>query len=259
MVVHRSEFSRPEDECVRLRVLVAEGHTLVAQGLEDLLSTAPSIELVGVVDTAEQALMRCQAESIDIVLMEVSLGKSMSGIEATRRIKEHSPDTKVLILTMFTDPGTVAEAVKAGADGYLSKGASRETVVQAIHDVAEGRAVLDPNITEGIFGRRRGKDQPPLSDQELIVLEELSRGKSTREIAERIHVSEETVKAILDQVFRKLGVRDRNEWAPFQDPFPDPFQDSFQDLRRKFILMFGFFALVVVTVLVWALWRSTLG
>src|ERR671915_1020916 len=90
--------------------------------------------------------------------MDVNLGATMSGIEATRRIKEQSPDTKVLVLTMFTDPGTVAEAVKAGADGYLSKGASRETVVQAIYDVAAGHAVLDPNVTEGIFGRISGKD-----------------------------------------------------------------------------------------------------
>jgi DNA-binding NarL/FixJ family response regulator len=194
-----------------LRVLIAEDHTLVSEGLEVMLSMADNVELVGIVDTGDQAVTRSQSESVDIVLMDVNLGKSMSGIEATRRIKENSPDTKVLVLTMFTDPGTVAEAVKAGADGYLSKGASRETVVQAIYDVAEGRAVLDPNVTEGIFGRISGKDPRALSDRELTVLQELSHGKSTREVAEHIHVSEETVKTYLKQIFRKLGVHDRTE------------------------------------------------
>jgi two-component system, NarL family, nitrate/nitrite response regulator NarL len=112
---------------------------------------------------------------------------------------------------MFTDPGTVAEAVKAGADGYLSKGSSRDNVLQAIRDVAEGRSVLDPNVTEGIFGRIGGKDPHALSDRELTVLQELSHGKSTRAVAEHIHVSEETVKTYLKQIFRKLEVRDRTE------------------------------------------------
>jgi DNA-binding NarL/FixJ family response regulator len=143
--------------------------------------------------------------------MDVNLGKGMNGIEATRQIKEQDPDIKVLVLTMFTDPGTVAEAVKAGADGYLSKGSSREAVVQAIRDVSEGRAVLDPNVTEGIFGRISGKDPQGLSDRELSVLQQLSHGRTTREVAEHIHVSEETVKTYLKQIFRKLEVHDRTE------------------------------------------------
>jgi DNA-binding NarL/FixJ family response regulator len=196
---------------VTLRVLIAEDHKLVSQGLEVMLSMAEDLELVGVVDAGDLAVERARAENVDIVLMDVNLGRSMSGIEATRQIKEGTPDTKVLVLTMFTDPGTVAEAVKAGADGYLSKGSSREAVLQAIRDVAEGRAVLDPNVTEGIFGRISGKDPQALSDRELTVLQELSHGKSTREVAEHIHVSEETVKTYLKQIFRKLGVHDRTE------------------------------------------------
>lgn len=194
-----------------LRVLIAEDHKLVSQGLEVMLSMAEDLELVGVVDGGDEAVARAKTENVDIVLMDVNLGRSMSGIEATRQIKEDTPDTKVLVLTMFTDPGTVAEAVKAGADGYLSKGSSREAVLQAIRDVAEGRAVLDPNVTEGIFGRISGKDPQALSDRELTVLQELSHGKSTREVAEHIHVSEETVKTYLKQIFRKLGVHDRTE------------------------------------------------
>lgn len=194
-----------------LRTLIAEDHTLVSQGLEVMLSMAEGVDLVGVVSTGEAAVERAEREQLDVILMDVNLGKAMNGIEATRLVKEKAPKTRVLILTMFTDPGTVAEAVKAGADGYLSKGASKEVVVQAIKDVAEGKSVLDPNVTEGIFGRIGGRDPQALTDRELTVLQELTHGKSTREVAEHIHVSEETVKTYLKQIFRKLDVHDRTE------------------------------------------------
>jgi DNA-binding NarL/FixJ family response regulator len=194
-----------------LRTLIAEDHTLVSQGLEVMLSMADGVDLVGVVSTGEAAVERAEREQLDVILMDVNLGKAMNGIEATRLVKERAPNTRVLILTMFTDPGTVAEAVKAGADGYLSKGASKEVVVQAIKDVAEGKSVLDPNVTEGIFGRIGGRDPQALTDRELTVLQELTHGKSTREVAEHIHVSEETVKTYLKQIFRKLDVHDRTE------------------------------------------------
>jgi DNA-binding NarL/FixJ family response regulator len=196
---------------VTLRVLIAEDHTLVSQGLEAMLSMTEDIELVGVANSGDSAVEQVRSVSVDVVLMDVNLGQAMNGIEATRQVKSSSPSTKVLILSMFTDPGTVAEAVKAGADGYLSKGASSESVVQAIHDAAEGRSVLDPNVTEGVFGRITGRDPLALTDRELAVLQQLSHGQSTREVAEHIHVSEETVKTYLKQIFRKLGVRDRTE------------------------------------------------
>ena len=194
-----------------LKTLIAEDHTLVSQGLEVMLSMAEGIDLVGVVSNGADAVERAGREHVDVILMDVNLGKAMNGIEATRLVKEKSPETRVLILTMFTDPGTVAEAVKAGADGYLSKGASKEVVVQAIKDVAAGKSVLDPNVTEGIFGRIGGRDPQALTDRELTVLQELTHGKSTREVAEHIHVSEETVKTYLKQIFRKLEVHDRTE------------------------------------------------
>ena len=194
-----------------LKVLIAEDHTLVSQGLEVMLSMSEGLELAGVVETGEAAVDRVRTGDVDVVLMDVNLGQGINGIEATRQLKQDSPDTKVLILTMFTDPGTVAEAVKAGADGYLSKGASREHVVAAIHDVVEGRSVLDPNVTEGVFGRIGGRVRGALTDRELTVLQQLTHGKSTREVAEHIHVSEETVKTYLKQIFRKLEVRDRTE------------------------------------------------
>ena len=194
-----------------IRTLIAEDHQLVSQGLESMLESAEGLELVGIVTTGEQAADRAKAGTVDVILMDVNMGQGMNGIDATREIKDEVPQTKILILTMFTDPGTVAKAVKAGADGYLSKGASKETVVQAIMDVVQGKSVLDPHVTEGIFGRIGGRDHRALSDRELRVLQELTHGKSTKEVAENMHISEETVKTYLKQIFRKLDVRDRTE------------------------------------------------
>ena len=194
-----------------LRVLIAEDHTLVSQGLEVMLSMAEGVELAGTVSDGEAAIEAAQEGSVDVILMDVNLGQTMSGIEATRVVKDVSPATRVLILSMFTDPGTVSEGIKAGADGYLSKSASRETVIQAIRDVAQGRSVLDPNVTEGIFGRIGGKDPDALTDRELACLQFLADGLSTKEIAIQMHLSEETVKTYLKSIFKKLAVRDRTE------------------------------------------------
>ncbi|MGH2825468.1 MAG: response regulator [Actinomycetota bacterium] len=194
-----------------LRVLIAEDHTLVSEGLEVLLSMADDVELAGTVSNGEAAIDATRVGGVDVVLMDVNLGQSMSGIEATRQIKEISPSTRVLILSMFTDPGTVSEGIKAGADGYLSKSASRESVIQAIRDVSQGRSVLDPNVTEGIFGRIGGKDPDALTDRELSCLQLLADGQSTKEIASEMHLSEETVKTYLKSIFKKLAVRDRTE------------------------------------------------
>ena len=192
-----------------IRVLIAEDHTLVSQGLEAMLSMTEDVEVIGIVTSAEDAVE--QAGRADVVLMDVNLGKKKSGIDATREIKAKEGAPAVLVLTMFTDPSTVSDAIKAGAEGYLSKEADREKVASAIRDVAAGKSVLDPNVTAGIFGRIGGRDAHSLSDRELTVLQEIAHGNSTREVAQKIHVSEETVKTYLKQIFKKLNVKDRTE------------------------------------------------
>jgi DNA-binding NarL/FixJ family response regulator len=196
---------------VTLRVVIADDHTLVSEGLESMLSMADDVELAGTVSNGQAAIDAAREGDVDVILMDVNLGQSMSGIEATRQVKKLDPSTRVLILSMFTDPGTVSEAIKAGADGYLSKSASRESVIQAIRDVSEGRSVLDPNVTEGIFGRIGGKDSDALTDRELNCLQLLADGRSTKEIAAEMHLAEETVKTHLKSIYKKLAVRDRTE------------------------------------------------
>lgn len=194
-----------------IKVMIVEDHTVVSQGLEAMLSATEGLELIGTRSDGAEAITAALQERPRVVLMDVGLGGELSGIEATRKIKGLSPETKVLVLTMYTDPATVAEAIKAGADGYMSKGASREALIQAIRDVAADRSVLDPSVTEGVFGRIGGKDPQALTDREVTVLQSLSNGLSTRAVAQEMHLSEETIKTYLKQVFRKLQVRDRTE------------------------------------------------
>ena len=196
-----------------VRVLIVDDHALVSQGLELMLSRADGFEVTGTATTAAQAVEGVTAGEVDVVLMDVNLGRSLSGLEATRRVKQISPGTKVLVISMYTDTETVSEAIKAGADGYLTKATTSEALIRALEDVMAGRSVLDPGVTGGIFGRIGSRDPAALSDRELSVLQEISHGRSTREIAEEIGISEDTVKTYLKQIYRKLGVRDRTEAA----------------------------------------------
>jgi DNA-binding NarL/FixJ family response regulator len=190
---------------VSLRVLIAEDHTLVSKGLEVMLSTADDVELVGAVSNSEAAVDAARQGNLDVILMDVNLSQSLSGIEATRQVKKIDPSTHVLIMSLLTDPETVSEAIKAGADGYLSKSASRESVIQAIRDVAEGRSVLDPTVTEGIFGRIGGPDA--LTDREEKILQSLADGLSIKEIANKLNLPQETIKSNVRSIYGKLGVK----------------------------------------------------
>ena len=194
-----------------VNILIVEDHTVVSEGLAAMLATADDFNLIGSRSTGEEAIETVAAGGVDVVLMDVSLAGTLTGIDATRQIKESAPQTKILVLTMYTDPATVAEAIKAGADGYMSKGASRDSLLRAIRDVAEGKAVLDPGVTDGVFGRLGGRQSNALSDREVAVLQSLSNGNSTKDTAQEMHLSEETIKTYLKQVFRKLQVRDRTE------------------------------------------------
>jgi DNA-binding NarL/FixJ family response regulator len=193
--------------------MIVDDHALVAQGLQTMLSTVEDFEVCCVVASAARAIDRAGSEPIDVVLMDVNLGRTINGVEATRQIKAVAPDTKVLVLTMYTDTETVSEAVRAGADGYMTKAASRDALVESIRNVIQGRAVLDPNVTGGVFGRIGERDPHALTERELAVLQQISHGNSTREIAQEIGLAEETVKTYLKQIFKKLGVRDRTEAA----------------------------------------------
>jgi two-component system, NarL family, response regulator len=216
-----------------LHVLIAEDHIHVSEGLEVMLSMAEDVELAGTVSDGPAAIEAARGGDVDVILMDINLSQSMSGIEATRQVKKIDPSTRVLIMSMFTDPETVSEAIKAGADGYLSKSASRESVIQAIHDVAEGRSVLDPSVTDGIFGRIGGNNPDQLTDRELSCLQFLADGLSTKEIAAEMHLTEETVKTYLKSIYRKLGGRRSGLFSSLMGVDPRSKQDPVELTDRE--------------------------
>jgi DNA-binding NarL/FixJ family response regulator len=192
-----------------ITVLVADDHNVVAQGLQWMLASSPEIEVLGVATSAEEALARATSESVDVVLMDLNFGSGMSGIEAIRLTKAAAPETRVIVLTMYKDASTIADAIRAGADGYMSKVAARDELIHAIQEVADGRSFLQPGLTQRLFSRIAGKQGSVLSEAETSVLQRLADGQSTKALARDLNISPETVKMHLRHIFRKLGVLDR--------------------------------------------------
>lgn len=186
---------------------------MVAEALATMLSFSEEFTVVGLADSGEGIIEQVAKKRPEVVLMDVSL-VGMGGIEATRRIRDEFPDTRVLILTMHDDPETVRDAIAAGASGFVPKNVGHLDLTAAIRAVADGGGFLHPSVTRPFlkaFGQLAESAQPQvrLTDRERDVLEELATGKSTREIAKVLFVGEETVKTHLSSVYQKLGVADR--------------------------------------------------
>lgn len=179
-----------------------------------MLSFSEGFEVVGLADSGEGIVEIVGQRKPAVALMDVSL-VGLGGIEATRRIIDEHPCTKVLILTMHDDPETVRDAVAAGASGFVPKNVGREDLTAAIRAVAAGGGFLHPSVTRPFlkaFGQMAESAAQPrvrLTERERDVLEQLATGKSTKEIAKVLFVGEETVKTHLSSVYQKLGVNDR--------------------------------------------------
>jgi DNA-binding NarL/FixJ family response regulator len=203
-----------------LRVLVVDDHHLFRTGLRELLA-AEGFE-VDAAAGGEQALRRVPEFAPDVVLMDIDM-PGMSGIEATRRLRETAPATAVLMLTVFPDDDLVLQAVRAGASGYLLKDAELGQIVAGIRTVAAGHCMLSPRAARAVMDRVRLADQagvapaaPPahdLSQRELEVLGLLARGCDNPEIGRRLFVSQSTVKNHVSRVLEKLAVDNRVQAA----------------------------------------------
>jgi DNA-binding NarL/FixJ family response regulator len=192
----------------------------VAQGLEVMLSMAEDLELVGVVGTGEEAVARAGAESVDVVMMEVNLGRSMSGIEATRRIKEVDPETAILILSGQGDEHLLARAVQAGAAGLLSKTEAIVNVARTVRRAHRGESLHDEVEVEGAMRRlrhRRNSDDDArqrlerLTPRELEILSLMAEGRSPEAISETLGMSPNTLRTHMQNVLTKLGVHSKVE------------------------------------------------
>ncbi len=201
-----------------IRVLIADDHAVVRQGLRTFLELQEDVEVVGDVADGEQAVAAALDLDPDVVLMDLVM-PGVDGVEAIGRIAQRSPATRVIALTSFLDDDKVLPAVRAGAAGYLLKDVGPNDLVRAIRTVHEGEALLHPAVAARLMEEVAGprltsvQDGDPLTARERDVLAEIARGLSNKRIARELGISEATVKVHVSNVLRKLGVTDRTQAA----------------------------------------------
>lgn len=197
-----------------IRVLIADDHTVVRSGVRLLLEAEPDMDVVGEARDGHEALALVETTQPDIVLMDVAM-PGMDGMEATRQIKTNWPDIFVLALTMHRSDEYFFEMLKAGASGYVLKGAETGDLIQAVRIVSRGEVFLYPTMAERLvqdFLRRTEKEPDlGLSPREKQVLELLAQGFSNKEIAEKLVISPSTVHSHRSNVMQKLGLTTRHE------------------------------------------------
>jgi NarL family two-component system response regulator LiaR len=199
------------------RVLIADDHQLVRQGLAALLAVKPGFEVVGQADNGVEAVRQAHSLNPDIILMDLQMpGKN--GIEATHEIKSENPDARILIITSFAEDENVYLAIKAGALGYLLKDSTPQELMQAIDDVCHGRLSLHPNIAFKLIEElnkptEKQKTVDPLTEREVEVLKLVAKGHSNQDIAKKLVVSERTVGAHVSNILSKLHLANRTQAA----------------------------------------------
>jgi DNA-binding NarL/FixJ family response regulator len=196
-----------------IRVLLADDHPFFLSGVRTLLSTQPGIEVVGEARTGEAAIALAEQTQPDVVLMDIHM-PGVNGIEATRQIVQTSPHIRVLMLTMFEDDDSVFAALRAGASGYLLKGADKDDLLRAIQAVHRGEAIFGPGIARRVlmfFTTPRIKPNafPELTEREREVLDLIARGLNNAAISQRLVLSHKTVRNHISNIFSKLQVADR--------------------------------------------------
>ncbi len=211
----------------RITVLIVDDHSVVRKGLRYFLGSRPEIDIAGEVGDAESAVTAVTELVPDVVLMDLVIPfnpgdapDEQGGVQATRRIREVSPFTQVIVLTSFSQDELVFSAVRAGALSYLLKDADAETVLGAIHSANRGEAILHPRIAQRLMAEMANpqRAQPPgteLTAREKEVLCLIAQGHSNAEIAEKLVVTERTVKAHVSNLLGKLHLSDRTQAAVY--------------------------------------------
>ena len=207
-----------------IRVVIADDHRVVRVGLEQLLQTFDDVEFLGAGAGGEEAVALCTEHRPDVLLLDLSM-PDVDGIEVTKRLRDGSPDTKVVVFTSFSDRERIVQALDAGAVGYLLKDAEPEELHAAVQAASRGEAPLTPKAAAALLADRRGR--PPevqLTAREREVLGLVVEGLANKQIARRMGISEKTVKGHLTNLFQRIGVADRTQaalWAERAGVFRD--------------------------------------
>jgi two-component system, NarL family, response regulator DevR len=208
------------DEAESIRVLLCDDHELVRLGVRRLLEAEAGITVIGEASDADAALESVARLRPDVVVMDVRM-PGRSGIEACREIRAAHPETHVLMLTSFADDEALFTSIMAGASGYVLKQIHGGDLVGAVREVAAGHSLLDPQVTERVLARLRGEVVTPgdiindLTPQERKILALVAEGLTNRQIAERVHLADKTVKNYVSNILMKLGLERRAEVAAF--------------------------------------------
>jgi DNA-binding NarL/FixJ family response regulator len=202
---------------VSIKVLLADDHRMLREGLRRSLAEE-GFDVVGEADNGEQAVALAAELQPDVILMDVSMPQ-MDGVEATRAIRATGTETRVLMLTMHADKDVLADAIRAGASGYLVKDCSTEEVAEAIRMAANGDTDLSPLLAASMLDEVRRLESPtePVDEEHVItkreeeVLQRIADGCSTSEVAQQLYISQKTVKNHLASIYQKLDARDRTQ------------------------------------------------
>ena len=196
-----------------IRIVVVDDHKVVQTGLRSYLESFPDMEVVGAASSGEEVLEKLEGWLPDVVVMDMRMPGGMDGVEATRRVRALSPHTQVVVLTAHTDDARVVGALRAGAIGYVRKDADPAVFLAAVRAAARGKSVLDPAVAGSVLqdlSHGTGLTEP-LSERETEVLHQLAHGRTNREIADALHISEDTVKTHVGNILSKLQLAHRTQ------------------------------------------------